>query len=228
MRVFEGKLLEWVLLGGQVGAWVECASRWMPAPGQYLLAHTPTQPDAPLAVPLFPAAFSARGFLAAPPLPAEWTPGTLLSLAGPLGRGFRLEAHPRRLALAAFGESLARLLPLAARALESGAAVTVFTGSPLPDLPLSVEASPLASLPEALAWADCLALDLPAEDLPHLRQALGLGAHQGLPCPAEALVQIPMPCAGAGECGACAVPARRGWKLACQEGPVFALEDLEW
>ena len=35
-----------------------------------------------------------------------------------------------------------------------------------------------------------------------------------------------MPCGGAAECGICAVPFGRGWKLACKDGPVFELNPL--
>jgi NAD(P)H-flavin reductase len=42
------------------------------------------------------------------------------------------------------------------------------------------------------------------------------------------LILAPMPCAGLAECGACAVPARSGWKLACLDGPVFDLRALDW
>jgi NAD(P)H-flavin reductase len=35
-----------------------------------------------------------------------------------------------------------------------------------------------------------------------------------------------MPCGGVADCGACAVETRLGWKLACEDGPVFDLIDL--
>jgi hypothetical protein len=35
-----------------------------------------------------------------------------------------------------------------------------------------------------------------------------------------------MPCAGLADCGVCAVELRRGWKLACKDGPVFDLRDI--
>jgi dihydroorotate dehydrogenase electron transfer subunit len=44
----------------------------------------------------------------------------------------------------------------------------------------------------------------------------------------KALVMTPIPCGGIAECGACAVPAHRGWKLACRDGPVFNLNELAW
>jgi NAD(P)H-flavin reductase len=37
-----------------------------------------------------------------------------------------------------------------------------------------------------------------------------------------------MPCSGLADCGVCAVPARRGYKLACKDGPVFDLDELDW
>jgi len=47
-----------------------------------------------------------------------------------------------------------------------------------------------------------------------------------LPCPAQALVHQIMPCGALAGCGACAVETRLGWKLACNDGPVFDLIDL--
>jgi len=38
---------------------------------------------------------------------------------------------------------------------------------------------------------------------------------------------VPMPCGGLGDCGLCAVDLKRGWKLACKDGPVFDLNELE-
>jgi hypothetical protein len=89
-----------------------------------------------------------------------------------------------------------------------------------------VEAYPASALPELYAWADYLALDLPLHALPDVRQRLGLEAHARPAIPAQALVQAPMPCAGVGACGVCAVPVKREWKLACKDGPVFSMEEL--
>jgi hypothetical protein len=179
-----------------------------------------------LATPLFAAQAGVEGFLAAPPLPSAWAPGTRLTLYGPLGRGFDMPAMARRFALAALGESMARLLPLVLSALERGAAVALYTENPLPLLPPAVEAHPLKALPEALAWADYLALDLPLASVPSLRQRLGLKETDAIPRPAQALVRTEMPCGGLGECGACAITTRRAWKLACRDGPVFDLGEL--
>jgi Leu/Phe-tRNA-protein transferase len=47
------------------------------------------------------------------------------------------------------------------------------------------------------------------------------------PCPGQALIHTAMPCAGIAECGACAVRTRKSWRLACKDGPVFDISELE-
>ena len=151
-----------------------------------------------------------------------------MTLRGPLGRGFSWPALLRKLALAALGGTVARLMPLLHAALAQDASVALFASGPLPSLPPAVEVNPLDVLPDAPAWADFLALDLPLHALADLRMVVGAGSGWRTPCPAQALIVTPMPCAGLAECGACAVPARGGWKLACQDGPVFDLHALDW
>ena len=228
MRTYPGKIVE--LQSDYLGrptAWIACPPGAIPAPGQYLKAHAPAEAGEALPTMLFAAESSAQGFRAVPPVPVEWLPGTALSLLGPLGNGFRLEWNVRRLALAAL-EDVARLTLLISQALERGMDLTLFADMLVPPLPASVEVSPLSALPETLAWADFLALDIPLENLSGLRSILGLKPEQHLPCPAQALIFTGMPCAGLADCGACAVQSRRGWKLACQDGPVFDLNELEW
>jgi len=231
-RIHQGRVRETLYYAGLPAARIACPPAATPAPGQYLLALPAAQPggEAPaLAIPLFAAGSHREGaFLAAPPAPPAWGPGTELALRGPFGRPFRPPAGLRRLALAALGESAARLMPLVETALQAGCAVALYTAAPLPPLPAAVEALPLEALPEAPAWADFLALDLPLEALPDLRQRLGLDPGAGPACPAQALVHAPMPCGGLAQCGACAVEGRRGWLLACEDGPVFDLSELRY
>lgn len=210
---------------GRLAAWLETEDAIDPAPGQYFLVDDST---AVCAQAVFCAAYDGSGLLALAPLPGSWQPGTSLRLLGPAGRGFNPPVPLRRLALAVVEDSPGRLLHLARRAYQQGAEVALFAEPPLPALPSWLEASPLILLPDVLTWADFLALDLPVDHLPRLRQLLGLPAHSGTPCPAQALVRLSMPCGAAAECGACAVPGRRGWQLACKDGPVFELNDLEW
>ena len=221
MQNYAGRLLEFRLeADGRTAVRVSCPDKAIPAPGQYLLAHAPGDSDAALAGILFPTEYGPGSFIAASPLPETWQIGTPLHLRGPLGKGFRLPAPLRNLALLCLTHSPARLLPLIHHADNTA----LFTAFPFPNLPASVEINPLEDLPHALRWADFLALEIPLERLPELPNMFGLGDHY-LPCPAQALVITPMPCGGLADCGVCAVGGHR-YSLACKDGPVFDLKVL--
>lgn len=209
-------------------AFIACPAGSVPHAGQYQLASDQDDPEAALGVPLFVAEKSMKGFWAAPPIPIAWRPGTNLDLVGPLGHGFDLPREVHRLGLVALGETVSRLIPLVQQIAGSHAAMTLFTDLPLPAVPASLEAYPFVSLKEALDWPDFIVFDLPLQRLSDLRKVLGLADGVGLSCPAQVLVTTPIPCAGLAKCGACAVPAQRGWKLACEDGPVFDLNQLKW
>ncbi len=219
---------------GDRSAQVDCTPAMSLRPGQYLHAHNSGEADAALGITLFPVGLPApAGFPSTParlelaPVPRTWDPGTRLEMRGPLGNGFTLPKDFARLALVAFGGTAARLLPLIPLARARRADIVLFSDQPPAALPAEIEIQPLATLPEAIPWADFWAFDLPVESLPALRETLALPPHAALPAPAQALVTLPMPCAGIGECGACAVPLRRGkYALACKNGPVFNLNVL--
>lgn len=223
---------------------IRCAPNLVPAPGQYLLAHAPSEPDAPLPHPVFLAASHPTGFYAAHPLPVAWTPGTRLALRGPLGRGFRLPAFARRVALAAFGGRPSRLLSLLEPALAQKAEITLLAETIPDSLPPDIEILPPAALLETLKWADYLAIDAPRAALAAIYETLLPGSqspHSGytpnyaaklLPASMpndytiEILIETPLPCGGMAECGACAIHARQGCLLACRDGPVFDLKSI--
>ena len=71
-------------------------------------------------------------------------------------------------------------------------------------------------------------VDLDLETLSRLRELLGLDSESQLSCQCQALVSTPMPCGTLADCGVCALLVRKTWKLACKDGPVFNLNDLEW
>jgi dihydroorotate dehydrogenase electron transfer subunit len=213
----------------QAGAWITCPQAAIPAPGQYMIGRAIDDREAMLGTALFTAGRDGDGFLAAAPIPSVWEPGARLELRSPTGRGLRLPGHTWRLALLALGETPARLLPFAAQALERPeTTVALFTDASLPWLPAALEVQPVHNVLEALAWADFLAVDIPLLSLTDLRSVLGLAAGERLTCPGELLVETPIPCGGLADCGACAVPGRRGWKLACKDGPVFDINEIEW
>ena len=220
--MLEGRILERFLDDRRAAARIACAPTLIPVPGQYLLAHDPASDD-PLAVPVFSAGTAPDGFLAAPPLPRVWSPGLTLSLRGPLGRGFVLPPTVRRMALVALDVSPAPLLALLAPALAQDASVALVCDAPPDDLPDDVEIRPLAALSEICDWADYLAVTVPRESLPGLRELLGYGGRSKIPRVAQALIVTPMPCGGLAECGVCSVIVKNGERLACKDGPVFDL-----
>ena len=232
-----GELTELYLENGLTGGRLLCNRTLIPAAGQYVLAYDPAS-NAPLPVPIFSAGPVPGGFLIAPPIPQTWQPGMMLSLRGPLGRGFSLPISARRVALISFGETAARLNPLLTVAMGQDASVVLVSNLNLSDLPPEVEIQPVSALADVAQWADYLALDLPRESLIGLREKLGFGEHRPrrehvgarwqarVKIEAQVLVTTSMPCSGMAECGVCAVTVRHGWKMTCKDGPVFSLIEL--
>ena len=237
MQINTGKIsLIQIEPDGNRAAQIDCNPKVIPRPGGYLMAHNPNEPEAVLGCSLFPVGLPASmdgaanpGPMSLGPIPRTWHPGTTLELRGPLGHAFNLPPAVRNLALIALGESAGRLLPLIPLALEKNADIAIFSDVPLPSLPPIIEIHALNAISEAVTWADYLAIDMPLENIPILRDTLKLGPHDYLPCPAQILVSTPMPCAGIAECGVCALPQRKkGYVLACKDGPVFNLNQLKW
>jgi len=237
MQIDTGKIsLIQIEPDGNRVAQIDCNPRLFPRPGTYLLAHNPNELDRVLGCVLFPVGLPASleggmnsGTFSLAPIPRTWHPGTNLELRGPLGHGFDLPPAVNSLALVALAETAGRLLPLIPFALENNVDIAVFTDLSLPQLPPIVEIHSLNAIPEAISWADFLAIDIPLENIPSLREMLQLSPHDYLACPAQVLVSTPMPCAGVAECGICALPWRKkGYALACKDGPVFNLNQLQW
>jgi hypothetical protein len=119
-----------------------------------------------------------------------------------------------------------RLLPIVGEA--ESIEITLFANAPLPHLPVAIEAYPLNSLAEHLTWFDFIALDINLEQPPDLVNLFGFKTEETPPCPIQVLLYAPMPCGGLAECGVCALPVKGDtWKLVCQDGPVFDLQELE-
>jgi hypothetical protein len=223
MRTYLGRVAEVQLHFGQASILIACPSEVAPAAGQYLLAIHEGEIQA---TPLFLADNWSKGFLAAPPFPDSWRPGSELSLYGPLGRGFHLPADIQRLGLIALGDTNARLLPLASTSKSNRYSITLFSDAPLAELPPDLEAYPLDDLQESLSWADFYAVDTPPENIAALAEYFsdspeGLASIRG-----QVLVHTSMPCSSLGECGVCAVKVKRSWKLTCKDGPVFDLQGI--
>lgn len=212
--------------GNLVGGSISRPEKLLLLPGQYLLAHAPLLAE-PIPIALFPSGIDEQTICLAPSLPPSWLPGITLKIRGPLGKGFSLPPLAHRVALAGLDRHPLRLLPLLTEVMRTGREAVLVSSAVPEGLPPQVEVLGLGQLAEAAAWADFLALDVPVQALAELPGALGLRPHQPLPASAQVLVVTPMPCGGLANCMVCAVRTRRGWKLACQDGPVFPLADLE-
>jgi len=200
-----------------------------PLPGQYLQAFNPAEPDIPAAMSIFPGGLPDPDlpsdiWTTAPSIPLSWSPADQLLLRGPLGNGFTILEGPIRIALASFGEYSAYLLPIAGKILASKGEVALYTDSPFPQMPTSIEVNPLSSLGDGIRWADFLAGCTALERLPETRSIL---RKTGTLPISEVLILSPMPCGALAACGVCATRSAEGKIiLICEEGPVIPWQKL--
>ena len=192
-----------------------------------MMAWSPEDKEAPLATPIFASELTQHGFLAAAPIPMHWQPGMSLVLTGPCGCGFELPTRIRHLAIIAFGNSAARLMPLILEKDYLDRSVALFANCNLPDLPAEVEINSLDVLTTALDWADFLACDVPLDLLIEFRARMRNSEFESFTgIPGQVLITTAMPCGGVSDCGACAVPVGKSYQFACKDGPVFDLHSL--
>jgi hypothetical protein len=200
-----------------------------PLPGQYLQAFNLAEPDAPTPVSLFPGGLPEEdqdltSWLTAPTVPASWNPADQLLLRGPLGNGFTIPEGPLRAALVAFGNLADFLLPIAGKVLATKGEVALFTDSPFPHLPASIEVNPLNGLADGVRWADYLAGCTTLQMVPETRSILRkTGARPN----SQILVLSPMPCGAMAACGICAIKTGTGKNLLlCEDGPVLSWRSI--
>ncbi len=201
------------------------------AAGQYLLASAETGQDDPIPTSLFLESVDGNEVSICSPSPSGWTPGQGLSFRGPLGHGFRLPDLFRRMALIGLDGHPGRLMPLIQAGRQKKADIVLagdFYSNPviMQDIPPQVELAGLEQLTELLAWADFIGMDVPLEKIQCLEKLIGDGAYKTQNGTIQVLIHTGMPCGGIAECGICSVRTKRGYKLACQDGPVFDLADL--
>ena len=225
MHTGKGQVVELILENGLHLARIACTANLIPSPGQYLLSSSASALDS-LPVSLFSTESMLQGFIACAPIPETWTPGTGITLRGPLGHGFDLPGNARKVALVPFDVSPVRLRGLIKSALRQAAAIALVCDSDAGSLPDDVEVQPFSALDEVLAWADYIAFDILRDDLPMLRERLGGMKQVSVKADAQVLVYTPVPCGGVADCGACAVNLKYGWKMACKDGPVFDLREI--
>ncbi len=227
MKPLNTIITEILQLGNETCAVLDLPEKFWPQPGQYLTCQLSNNSEEILPVYLFKV-YSKPGTLSVGPIPAHWQPGDALICLPPKGHGFQLPPSTSRVGLLAYHVPPTRLLALAEH-IRSNKAASVLFCEPAPSddvlaaIPTEMEVSPLSTLLDNLDWTDYLAVDLQLEDLPQLTDIIQPNT---LRCEGQVLIRTAMPCHGIAECGVCAVKTRRGWRLACKDGPVFDLHEV--
>jgi hypothetical protein len=129
-------------------------------------------------------------------------------------------------ALISYDDAPVRLRGLIRPALRQNASVVLVCSGTVDSFPDEVEVQPLASVFDALPWADYAAIDIGRERLPELKQRIFEQRKAASLPTVEVLIRTPMPCGGIAECGVCAVVTKSSWQMACKDGPVFDWNDI--
>jgi hypothetical protein len=224
MPPFRARVTEIATIAGHLRVRWQAGDGPAAAPGQFYLARAARSSHPVLRLPVFAVAAPPAGheFWIDPDHPyAALEPEDPLDLVGPLGRGVKLPDRASRLLM--ISQSLARLWPLAVRALAQGWSLAWLWPEGAPEgmlevLPPVVEVAQGAVAADLAEWADLAVLDVPdpAATARRLRRLCPLkpaGFVQAFRLPT-------LPC-GFGGCQACWVETARGRRLACVDGPVM-------
>ena len=168
--------------------------------------------------------------------------GDALTVFGPLGRGYSVNADARNLLLVGGGLGIAALIALIDYGVARGKSVTLLQGArtagklyPPDDLPPEVEALSATDdgsaghhgnvtdlMSQHLSWADQIFACGPTPMFASMAKALREARSRK---PVQALLEERMGC-GTGICYGCAVFTRRGVRLVCKDGPRFELRSV--
>jgi dihydroorotate dehydrogenase electron transfer subunit len=221
------------------------------APGQALLAKQTGRRDPLLPALLLPAVqdltahavecLAYGDVLDAGAPHAAWCPDEHLTVVGPVGRPFQLDARARRILLVGERHGVGALLALAHELARRGTETTFLSWPDARDARLPAVALPqeveyvLTSSDEAAilrqvdalaSWADQLFLAVAPQLLPQtislLRRRL-LRVRRGY---AQALFAPQMLPCGVGACDLCAIRLREGYRRLCRDGLVVDLLSL--
>jgi dihydroorotate dehydrogenase electron transfer subunit len=169
-------------------------------------------------------------------------PGDVVSLFGPLGRGYAVKRQSQNLLLVAGGIGIAALVALADEAIAEGRAVTLLQGAKtggklFPSASLPTEVEVVSASEDGSAGHRGLVTELLPQYLPWADQVFACGPNamyegmaaimrqQGSRKSVQVLLEEHMAC-GMGVCYCCGVFTRRGVKLVCTDGPRFELRDI--
>lgn len=215
---------------GQLAAEITCQDEFVIQPGQYLSITTPdftgTIPD--ICHPIHPSTQPLQIW----PLPTDCTPGQEIILRGPMGHGFHIPDTVTKVCLIAWDHYPIRLLSILRQALQDQKEIilvwdAITQGVDTSSIPGDVEILPIQNIGDAIQWAEYIGMDCPAQNLPGMAKYKPDLQQRASTCPTQLLVSTSMPCLGIAECGICAVKTKKGYKLACKDGPVFDYLDLD-
>jgi dihydroorotate dehydrogenase electron transfer subunit len=173
---------------------------------------------------------------------SERKAGDALTLFGPLGRGFEVDAGSENVLLVAGGLGIAAVIALADEAVTAGRSVTLLQGArtasklcPPEHLPAEVEAISATDdgseghagrvtelLAEHIPWADQVFACGPTPMFEAMAAVVG---EMRTRKPVQALLEERMGC-GTGVCYGCAVFTPKGVRLVCRDGPRMELRDV--
>ncbi len=189
----------------------------------------------------FPVEIQARNIVIVErPARAQFLPGQLLSIIGPVGKPFRFRHNLRNILLIAYHTTPAALLLMLPPLLAKQVGVTlVLMGSArqyetghLSEEVEVIQADDDLTWPDmvmTLGWADQVFVVVgPGDEWGYYREILRLMRERQADMPtnyAFAVAQREMPC-GVGACHACALNLRGAPKLPCVDGAAFDLTDL--
>ncbi len=174
------------------------------------------------------------------PAQAQYAPGQLLSILGPVGQPFRFRRKLRNILLIAYHSPPAALLLMLPALLAKGVSATLIlmggarqydTGHLPQELEIIQAEDDLTwqDMVMTLGWADqVFALVGPGEDIAHLGEIMRLIQERRNEVPPNyifGVLQRPTPC-GVGACQACMLSLRGAVKLQCLDGPAFDLTTL--
>jgi NAD(P)H-flavin reductase len=192
--------------------------------GQFLMArgHEDILP-----VPVYPIDVENRLFTSMSSAGAHWKVGDEISISGPHGKGFAIPSVSLRLLMVSSTSTPLRLLPAAISLISRGGEADLFSEFIPEHLPGEVELLSKDQLGDALDWADCIIGDARLKGLTKWMEIFPGQKTTPIGRGVQLLIDTPLVCAGASECGVCAVKTKHGWKQACSDGPVFLLDELE-
>jgi dihydroorotate dehydrogenase electron transfer subunit len=167
------------------------------------------------------------------PSPTSWHPGCRIIFRGPQGHGFSVPSLLRRIAMIGFDNHPSRLMPLVQSGLIMKADIVIagdFHADPdiCKDIPPQIELADTDQIQDLLSWADLTAIDVSMDRISQLGELTTKFDKLIMGKNIQVLVHTSMPCGGIAECGICAIKTVQGYKLACQEGPVFNLAELKF